>query len=64
MSSSSASLRSLAHKCRSLAAGGGMDNVAIALNELALDYDRQADRVDKAQATARDRLAPGPRARG
>ena len=57
MSESPASLRALAHKCRCLAAGGGMDNVAAALNEIAHDYDRQADRIEKAEARARERLA-------
>jgi hypothetical protein len=56
MSHSAASLRALAHKCRCLAVGGSMDNVAAALNEMAVDYDRQADRVDKAEARARERL--------
>jgi hypothetical protein len=57
MSESAGSLRALAHKCRCLAAGGSMDDVSGALNEMAFDYDRQADRVDKAEARARDRLA-------
>lgn len=57
MSESPASLRALAHKCRSLAIGGGMDDVAAALNEIALDYDRQADRIEKAEARTRERLA-------
>jgi len=33
-----------------------MDNVAAALNEMAADYDRQADRVDKAETRAREGL--------
>jgi hypothetical protein len=57
MSSSPASLRALAHRCRGLAAGGGMDNVAAALNEIAHDYDRQADRIEKSEARVRERLA-------
>lgn len=61
MSDSAVSLRALAHKCRRLAAGGGMADVAAALNEMAFDYDRQADRIDKAEATARERLAARPR---
>lgn len=56
MSGSPASLRALAHKCRSLAIGG-MDNVAGALNEIALDYDRQADRIERSEARTRERLA-------
>jgi hypothetical protein len=57
VSHSAASLRALAHKCRCLAVGGSMDTVAAALNEMAVDYDRQAERVDKAEARARARLA-------
>jgi hypothetical protein len=36
-----------------------MDNVAAALNEMAVDYDRQANRVDRAEARARERLKAG-----
>ena len=57
MSDSAASLRALAHKCRCLAVGGSMNDVARALSEIAFDYDRQADRIEKAQARARERLA-------
>jgi hypothetical protein len=57
MSESPTSLRALAHKCRCLAIDGGMDNVAAALNEIAHDYDRQADRIEKAEAKTRERLA-------
>jgi hypothetical protein len=57
VSGSAASLRALAQKCRALVAGGSMDDVAAALNEMAFDYDRQANRVDKAEARARDRLS-------
>lgn len=64
MSESPASLRALAHKCRSLAADGSMDNVAAALNEIALDYDRQADRIEKAEARTRERLASRDRLNG
>ncbi|MEA3066495.1 MAG: hypothetical protein QOJ27_2956 [Sphingomonadales bacterium] len=60
MSESAASLRALAHQCRCLAAGGGLNNVVTALNEIALDYDRQANRVDQAEARARERLATRP----
>ena len=60
MSQSAASLRALAQKCRFLASGGGMDNVAEALNEIAFDYDRQADRIDRSEARARERLARRP----
>jgi hypothetical protein len=60
MRESPASLRALAHKCRSLAIGGGMDEVAGALNEIAVDYDRQADRIEEAEARARDALASRP----
>jgi hypothetical protein len=60
MSQSAASLRALAQKCRCLAVDGSMDNVATALNEIAVDYDRQADRIDKAEARARERLAARP----
>ena len=64
MSVSPASLRALAHECRSLAVAGSMDNVAGALNEIALDYDRQADRIEKAEARARERLARRARLNG
>ena len=64
MSDSAASLRALAHKCRGLARGGGMENVVGALNEIALDYDRQADRIEKAEARARERLADRTRPNG
>lgn len=64
MSQSAASLRALAHKCRSLAGGGSMDNVSEALNEIAVDYDRQADRIDKAETRARERLANRHRPNG
>ena len=57
MSESAASLRALAYKCRCLAVGGSLSNVAVALNEIAFDYDRQADRIDRAEARARERLA-------
>ena len=60
MSQSAASLRALARKCRGLALDGGMENVAVALNEIALDYDRQADRIEKAEARAREKLAGRP----
>ena len=60
MSHSAASLRALAHKCRCLAVGGSTANVAAALNEMAVDYDRQADRVDKAETRARDGLKCRP----
>jgi hypothetical protein len=33
-----------------------MDDVAAALAEMAVDYDRQANRVDRAEAKARERL--------
>lgn len=57
MSRSGASLRALAQKCRRLAIDGSLENVATALNEIALDYDRQADRIEKSEARARERLA-------
>ena len=57
MSDSSAALRTLAAKCRRLAAGGSMETVSAALNEMAFDYDRQADRADKAELRTRDLLA-------
>jgi hypothetical protein len=57
MSGSPASLRALAEKCRGLACGGGMAHLAPALNEMALDYDRQADRAAEAEVLARDMLA-------
>lgn len=57
MSEGPAALRALAQKCRSLAVGGSVANVAVALNEIALDYDRQADRIEKAETRTRERLA-------
>ena len=60
MSESPASLRALAQKCRSLAADGSMAETAAALNEIAFDYERQANRIEKAEARARERLAPRP----
>ena len=57
MSDNSASFRSLAAECRRLAAGGSMENVAAALNEMAFDYDRQADRAEKAELRTRKLLA-------
>jgi HD superfamily phosphohydrolase YqeK len=60
MSETPASLRALAHRCRSLADDGGMDDVKAALNEIAHDYDRQADRIEKAEARARQRLENRP----
>jgi hypothetical protein len=41
-----------------------MDDVAGALSEIAFDYDRQADRIERAEARARDRLAARPRSSG
>ena len=64
MSGSAVSLRALAHKCRCLAIGGSTANVTAALNEIALDYDRQADRIEKAEARARERLARRGRLNG
>jgi hypothetical protein len=64
VSGSAVSLRALAHKCRCLAIGGSTTNVTAALNEIALDYERQADRIDKAEGRARERLARRPRLHG
>ena len=61
MSDSAAALRESARKCRRLALDASLTDVAAALNEIALDYDRQADRVDKAEARVRERLARRPR---
>ena len=61
MSEGAASLRALAHECRCLAAGGRTADVAAALSEIASDYDRQADRIDRAEARARERLAKRPK---
>lgn len=57
MSDSAASLRALALQCRQLAAGASMADVAASMNEMAFDYERQADRIEKAEARARRRLA-------
>jgi hypothetical protein len=59
VSKSAPTLRALARKCRSLVEEGGMAGVTSALNEMALDYDRQADRVERAEARARRQL-PNP----
>jgi hypothetical protein len=53
------SLRGLAQECRQRALHAPSD-VSASLNEIALDYDRQADRVDKAEARVRERLANRP----
>jgi hypothetical protein len=61
MSASSASLRALAVQCRHLAARAEMGTAVAALNEMALDYDRQAQRADTAEVRAREMLRPrGP----
>ncbi|HYG47923.1 MAG TPA: hypothetical protein VD846_08265 [Allosphingosinicella sp.] len=57
MSDSPAAFRALAAECRRLAAEGSMESVAAALNEMGLDYDRQADRAEKAEARARGLVA-------
>ena len=57
MSDSAASLRELAQRCRALAGGASAECVALSLTQIAADYDRQADRIDKAEARARQRLA-------
>jgi hypothetical protein len=61
MSESAASLRALAHECRCVAACGSLASVATALNEMAVDYERQADRVERAETRARERLADRPK---
>jgi len=57
VSGSAASLRALAHRCRCLAVDGGTNDAVAALSEIALDYDRQADRIEKAETRARESLA-------
>lgn len=57
MSASAAALRVLATNCRTLATRMDMENVAAALNEMAFDYDRQAERADEAEARTRILLA-------
>jgi hypothetical protein len=64
MSETGASLRALAHKCRCLADGSSMSEAIAALNEMAFDYDRQADRVEKSEARTRERLSKGPKPKG
>jgi hypothetical protein len=64
MSDSAASLRGLAKECRQLATGASMANVAASLDEMARDYDRQAVRIEEAEARARERLSPGSRLNG
>lgn len=60
MSRNATALRALACQCRELATGVGMEESALSLNHMANDYDRQAERADKAEARTRDLLA-GPR---
>ncbi|MEA3054030.1 MAG: hypothetical protein QOG72_2933 [Sphingomonadales bacterium] len=60
MSESAASLRALAYRCRQAAAGASLDGVAASLNEIAHDYERQADRADRAEARTRDLLSDPP----
>ena len=64
MSASVAALRESARKCRLLAIDAGFDTVAAALRQIAFDYERQANRIERAEARARDKLArpPIPRA--
>jgi hypothetical protein len=57
MSESAASLRTLARECRALAGHASVEDVAASLNEIARDYDRQAERADKAEARTRKLLA-------
>ena len=57
MSEKAASLRSLACQCRQLATAASMDDVAVSLNHMAKDYDRQAERAAEAEARTRDLLA-------
>ncbi|HEX8064842.1 MAG TPA: hypothetical protein VF535_16715 [Allosphingosinicella sp.] len=59
MSDGAPALRALAHQCRQLALGASLPDVAAALDHMARDYDRQAERADEAQARTRDMLA-GP----
>jgi hypothetical protein len=63
MSESAASLRALAFECRQLAAAASVPEVALSLNHIAADYERQAQRHDRAEARTRRLLAeqPGPR---
>ncbi|HET9639140.1 MAG TPA: hypothetical protein VFP12_08025 [Allosphingosinicella sp.] len=60
MSASSYSLRALAGQCRQLATRADMASVVEALNEMAVDYDRQAQRADKAEARTPDLPAGRP----
>ncbi len=60
MSAGAVELRALAKNCRTLATRADMENVAAALNEIAFDYDRQAERSDKAEARTRELLAGRP----
>ena len=60
MSASAASLRDSARQCRLLAIDAGFETVAAALREIAFDYERQADRIEKAEARAREKLARPP----
>lgn len=60
MSGSAASLRQRARACRRLALESSLGTVVAELNEIALDYDRQADRIDAAEARVREGLASRP----
>lgn len=57
MSESAASLRALARECRELAVHASIEDVAASLSEMARDYERQAERADKAEARTRGLLA-------
>lgn len=41
-------------------AGASLESVALSLNETAADYDRQAERADKAEARVRELLSGRP----
>lgn len=57
---SAAALRLLADCCRKQAKGASRQGVTDRLNALAADYDDQADRTDRADATEGRRRAPRP----
>jgi hypothetical protein len=55
-----AALRALATKCRRLARGVGMSDVATRLGHMATDYDRQADAAATVEDAVEAEAPPNP----
>ena len=60
MSETVASLRDRACTCRRMAQDSSLEKVAAALNEIAVDYDRQANRAERAEERTRGLLNGRP----